>query len=239
MNNYQELAEKAVAECTSEARARASFAYYGELDLGSTWAGMFGQHRDSDVLARSNFRVILADLRERFPGDVSDERSSHWAVGWSDTIYVRMLDEEGKVTPAGIAALAWKEKLEDYPVASDDDYSELEMEQWDEDWDSWGERAFMDSIRERFRVSELSIPSADLYELWRAHGDTESDSDGSALFNVDRASDAMDFADVLPFDTGGELRSGWEAIEAEKAPYLRESVPPWEGNGSVSFGRLT
>lgn len=126
---YQKLAEEAVSRYAPGARAGASFAYYGDLALGKTWAHTFGKTRDSGLLEQSNFDVIYGDLKKQFPDDVEIERSSHWAVGWTDQIAVRMLNNEGRVTEAGKRVLDWKAKLEDYPVADEDHYSDLEAQE--------------------------------------------------------------------------------------------------------------
>lgn len=125
MSDYQKLAEEAVKE-TAELK---DFGYHGEVDLGKTWAITFSMNRDSGLLEQSNYKTIKDDLEKRFPKDVSDERFNHWAVGWIDHLLVRMLDKRGKVTKAGVAALEWQDKLEDYPVADEEDYSRLELEE--------------------------------------------------------------------------------------------------------------
>lgn len=121
---YQEEAEQSVKE-TAGLR---DFGYSGDLPLGKTWGFTFGRSRDSTLLEESNFEVVEKDLKERFPEDVETVHSSHWAVGWVDELAVRMLDDKGKVTPAGAAALEWKDGLSDYPVADDADYSKREYE---------------------------------------------------------------------------------------------------------------
>ena len=55
---------------------------------------------------------------------LTDERFNHYACGWIERICVRMLDDNRKITNAGKAILHWKEKLEDYPIADDEDYYE-------------------------------------------------------------------------------------------------------------------
>jgi len=122
--DYQAEAEEVVEE-TSKLK---NFSYRGEADLGRTWAITFSVHRDSELLQQSNFAVVKADLEKRFPKDVSDERFSHWAVGWIDHLLVRMLDRNGKVTKAGKAVLEWKNREKDYPVLDEEDYSRRELE---------------------------------------------------------------------------------------------------------------
>lgn len=97
-----------------------------------------GQHRDSSALERSNFQVIREDLESRFGADsVIIDRSSHWAVGWHETILVPAWNEENvklgnhpMIHPAFIAACDWLDKLDNYPVADDSHYSDLEYHEF-------------------------------------------------------------------------------------------------------------
>ena len=115
-------------ELLAEYRSLQDFAYSGDLPLGETWAFTLARHRDSDTLAESNWHVIQRDMHERFPDDVEIVRCSHWAVGHVDHLAVRLMTEEGDLTDAGHAILEWKERLDDYPVADDEDFSEREIE---------------------------------------------------------------------------------------------------------------
>lgn len=130
-------------EALADTRAIPDFAYWGDRDLGESWAITFSQHRDSDALERSNFRVIRADLERDFPDDVDDIRCDHWAVGWIDHLLVRVLDDSGEVTPAWRRVCEWLDALADYPVADESDLSELEYDEW---WE-WLERAVPSALR--------------------------------------------------------------------------------------------
>jgi hypothetical protein len=95
------------------------------------WAGVglgpVGQHRDSGALDRSNFRVILQDLQSKFPNDVADCNFGHWGVGWVEEI------TWNAGNPDVVAQVeSWELALSDYPVASDEDYSGLEWEEFEE-----------------------------------------------------------------------------------------------------------
>ena len=125
--DHQQAAEALVNE--SNPRNIRDFGYHGETPIGKTWAMAFSVHRDSDILGESNWAVISADMERRFPEDVTIERMGHWAVGWVDYLLVRMLDDDGQLTEAGDAALDWKDKLDRYPVADENDYSERESEE--------------------------------------------------------------------------------------------------------------
>lgn len=110
------------------------FAYYGDLEFEG-WASCFGQHRDSGSLERSNFQTIAEDLERRFPNDVRRESYNHWAVGWVETLRVRVYQDSPNLFGVPIysmaihAAFDWFTKLENYPVADEEHLSELEMEE--------------------------------------------------------------------------------------------------------------
>lgn len=129
------------------------FGYYGNYPLFESWGiTPIGQHRDSDALDRSNYRRILADMTKAHPDEdmefnrlewVSDFRSSHWAVGWAEQIIVRVLyDPDEDIVPSNITS-AFREIMSiadylktDYPIYDESDYSELELEEYDEAFDS-------------------------------------------------------------------------------------------------------
>lgn len=86
--------------------------------------GPVGQHRDSDALDRSNFEVIFRDLRANYGDSVDIARFGHWAVGWVEEI----------IWDAGRADIAdrvnqWRASLDNYPVADEIHWSELEREE--------------------------------------------------------------------------------------------------------------
>lgn len=124
--DYQDEAEDVVEK--SNPRNIPDFGYHGDLPLGETWAYTISVNRDSGLLDQSNWEVITNDMETRFPNDVAIERASHWAVGWVDYLAVRMLDDSGKVTVAGKALIDWVKKLEGYPIADEEHWSEKEHE---------------------------------------------------------------------------------------------------------------
>jgi hypothetical protein len=102
----------------------------------------FGQHRDSDVLDRSNYERISEDMRAEFPGDIDVQYFSHWAVGYGETLVVRVLrDPEDDITPENITGAfmvitAITDGLRcDYPVYDDSHYSQLEYDEQREEYE--------------------------------------------------------------------------------------------------------
>lgn len=126
--DYQRDALEIVAKAKEE-RHQSDFGYRGDLPIGETWAWTIARSRDSDQLEESNFDTISNDMMNRFPGDVQIERFSHWAVGWTERLAVKMLDKKKKVTKAGKGIIDWRRKLESYPVADEEEFSKREFEQ--------------------------------------------------------------------------------------------------------------
>ena len=97
-----------------EAHAQ-SAAYWGNH---GDWLIVASQHRDSDTLTRSNFRVLAARLAGT---TATTEESCHWAVGWVERLIVARTDRA-----ALRVALAAHKAIDDYPVLDESDWSELE-----------------------------------------------------------------------------------------------------------------
>jgi hypothetical protein len=119
--------------------------------FGAEWPDYYvayGHHRDSDVLAESNFYSLLRRLG-RESETVKVIRESHWAVGWVEWIGIHKSDDSG----LRIAAECL-DQLEDYPILDESDYSRREEEACDLTW------------RECFRPRERA-------KYLRDHGATE------------------------------------------------------------------
>ena len=110
--------------------------------FGATWEGYYvflSQNRDSDALTRSNFRCGLAAIGGEVGAietDTGEEihpvtvvRESHWACGWIEWIAIH----ESNVEALRIANRIM-EKLEDYPVIDEDDWSEEEDREANQIW---------------------------------------------------------------------------------------------------------
>ncbi|MCO5082306.1 MAG: hypothetical protein M9955_11695 [Rhizobiaceae bacterium] len=114
--------------------------------FGAEWPDYFssgvGQSRDSDALERSNFACMLRAL-----GGESETvlviRESHWAVGWIEWIAIHESDEKALAVADDI-----QHDLQDYPVISDDHFSEIETEDAQEVWTNcFSDRDRIDYIR--------------------------------------------------------------------------------------------
>jgi hypothetical protein len=117
-------------QIVKESKNIPDFGYHGEADLGETWAFTFSVNRDSDVLERSNWEVISEDMITRHPKNTIIDHCSHWACGWEDHLSVKMITKNGRITKAGRRVLYWLDKLDGYPAADEDHYSNMEYEEY-------------------------------------------------------------------------------------------------------------
>lgn len=93
----------------------------GLEDQQDWWVAPVGRTRDSGPLEESNFETVLADIGGE-GDDVEVHRFGHWGPGWFEVILVR------PGTPAADACEEWERRLEEYPVADEEDFSQREFE---------------------------------------------------------------------------------------------------------------
>jgi len=179
MEDIEKLVNEALEQ--SKPSNQESFGYHGELALGETWAWTFSQHRDSDCLDRSNYAAILADLTERFPNDVCDERYGHWAVGWVERICVRMRNDDGSITEAAGASFKWKDKLKNYPIADEEAFTAMEFEE---------------SLKSLQTCWNLTEEEASQVHRWLGDHGCDTNPDGLSTRDVERAKLALGLTDV-------------------------------------------
>lgn len=102
-----------------------------EVEDADQWAINYTHNRDSGLLDQSNAQQIAEALEPFTEGDDPDlvfESHSHWAVGHVDGFSVRVFDQHGEITPAFRAYFDLAERLADYPILDESDYSEKEYE---------------------------------------------------------------------------------------------------------------
>lgn len=137
------------------------------------------QHRDSDALERSNARVARAAYAAIDPDGVDHEVLSfgHFAVGWVEEIVVR----PGSACATEAERLA--DRLADYPVLSDDDYSAEEQSDLEESWPAIVHDARVELVRaakergvsERDRDAIEDLSDDTIGEILSAHSDGPED----------------------------------------------------------------
>jgi hypothetical protein len=108
-----------------------SFAWFEQPDDADNCGIWYTSHRDAKLSEESNAEAINEELKPLLDADDPDvwmESHNHWAVGWVAGYVIRVYDDEGKVTAAARKVFELKQRLEDYPLLDEDDYSEREYE---------------------------------------------------------------------------------------------------------------
>ncbi len=101
-----------------------------EVEDAQDWAIIYTHNRDSGLLDQSNAHVIaeaLASFAEGNDSDVVFESHSHWAVGHVDGFSIRVV-RNGQITEAFKTYNDLAERMADYPILDESDYSERELE---------------------------------------------------------------------------------------------------------------
>jgi hypothetical protein len=83
---------------------------------------LYSQTRDAGLLTQSNWRTIIKYLDERMVV-YRIVRFSHWLCGWIETILIH--ESEKKSVEVGNEIT---QKLSEYPIFNEDDFSDLESE---------------------------------------------------------------------------------------------------------------
>jgi hypothetical protein len=101
-----------------------------ELDDPDEWAIVYTHNRDSGLLDLSNAEAIseaLTPFSEADDPDLVFETHSHWAVGHVDGFNVRVF-KDGEITEAFRIYHELAERMADYPILDEEDYSRREHE---------------------------------------------------------------------------------------------------------------
>lgn len=101
-----------------------------EMEDAQDWAIIYTHNRESGLLDQSNAKVIAEELEPFAEGDDPDvvfESHSHWAVGHVDGFSVRVFRNR-QITEAFKNYHALAERLADYPILDECDYSDREYE---------------------------------------------------------------------------------------------------------------
>jgi hypothetical protein len=139
--------EETYAEAAEEALTRPSEASFWDDDLYVTHTLMFHtpdpQLTDEYAIGYSNYRSVLAHLRELYPKDVTEASIGHWTYSRFLCIKVKVKTKKGKLTKAFRAAYDIARGLQDYPIFDDDDHNELASELED---------AFIEAVANDYQV---------------------------------------------------------------------------------------
>lgn len=101
-----------------------------DLDDPDNWTILYSHNRDSGLLDQSNADAIdkaMKPFTEADDPDVVFESHSHWAVGHVDGMSIRVY-RNGQITKAFRTYHALAERLANYPVLDEEDYSRREFD---------------------------------------------------------------------------------------------------------------
>jgi len=148
--------------------------YSSNFDSMSNYAGskegfdhyhILTKTRDSDILTDSNWAIALERLGGEGNG-VRIIRHGHWAVGWVEYLLISPTSHKLKEAEAIIEA------INDYPVLSEDDYSERQSNAIYEYWNGL-------SLREK--IEEVKSDGLSCFASRRLPGETYNRFQGSEL----------------------------------------------------------
>jgi hypothetical protein len=128
MTTHQNVADHA-SEAAGNWRKFGSFAWHDKPADADRWFIWNTTNRDADLVTQSNHAQIAAALEPFTAGDDPDVRAhsaSHWAVGWVEGFEIRVYGADGSITEAYKAADELICAMADYPILSDEDFSERE-----------------------------------------------------------------------------------------------------------------
>jgi hypothetical protein len=102
------------------------FCWHRRPDDADQWAIIYTHNRDSGLLDQSNAHAIAEVLRP-FPRNAVPENHHHWACGWVEGFSIRVF-RRGRITRAFRTYHALAQRLADYPILDEQDYSSREYE---------------------------------------------------------------------------------------------------------------
>ena len=129
---------------------------YMGANLSEYWVAPLSVTRDSGVLERANWAVIVpeletlatdAEITDR-DGDVlaavQTHQFGHWACGWYELCLIHENAPEAVLRRAD----EWADALSDYPIADESVYGELELDYASEGWSQYGLRERVELCQE-------------------------------------------------------------------------------------------
>lgn len=124
--------EDAAVEAAGNWKKFDSFVWWRDRDLKrpQDWSIIYTHHRDSGLLDQSNAAVIAKAMTPFIEGndpDVVFESHNHWAVGHIDGFSLRVF-RRGRITKAFRTYHELAERMDDYPILDESDYSQREFD---------------------------------------------------------------------------------------------------------------
>lgn len=196
------LAELSLEDAAREAAGNwqhfECFAWHRARDISSPddWAIVSTHHRDSGLLDQSNAAVIEEALQPFTKGrnpDVVAEHHHHWAVGHVVGYSIRVF-KRGRITKAFRVYHALTERMADYPVLDEEDYSRRQYD-----------ATIVNLVDAAWRLrNEYELPEGWEYMVF----DWLSENDDSAIEDTD---------DRGGYPSEDQLRSAFDALGYKSA----------------------
>jgi hypothetical protein len=141
-----------------------------ELDDADQYCLVYTHNRDSGLLDQSNAEAIHQALMPFLNKDVLEEHHTHWACGWCEGYAIKVF-KRGRITRAFRTYYNLQQRLAEYPLLDEDDYSNRVYE---------ATLANIDDAAWRLK-REYDLPSNWAFEVYR----WLSDHDCSEIENDD------------------------------------------------------
>jgi pentatricopeptide repeat protein len=128
--DYDELAELA-QRAAGNWMAWRNFGWWGKPPDAERWAIFVISNRDSGLLELSNANVIAKALTRFDQGEyptVMFQDHNHWALGYVRNACIRVFTKKGRVTKAFKVWCDLQDRLENYPILDETDYSNREYD---------------------------------------------------------------------------------------------------------------
>jgi hypothetical protein len=121
--------EDAAKEAAGNWQHFTCFSWHRAIELidPENWAIIYTHHRDSSLIELSNAEAITNALKPFLGKDIVEEHHNHWATGWIDGFSIRVY-RRGHITRAFRTYHKLAQRLSDYPILDDEDYSRREYD---------------------------------------------------------------------------------------------------------------
>jgi len=186
-----------------------SFAWFGEPEDSEKWMLHTISHRDSTLLEESNADAIEKAMKE-FDDDCHIEKHNHWAVGYVNTLVIRVYAKRGKkkITKAFRKFCEIQDALQDYAVLDETDYSNRQYE------------AAIQNIKSEGGIEEAEAKAVFSW-LWdNDQSEVEDTDDLGAYPSSDAIQAALDAIRGSDEEQPLDRRQSLQSIQAEGTPLL-------------------
>jgi hypothetical protein len=122
--------EALAKEAAGNWRKFESFSWHFKPEDADQWCLVSTHNRDSGLMDQSNTAAIAEEMKpfvEPDDGDAMNMRSGHWLCGWVDGYAIRVY-RDGKATDAFRKWCELQERLANYPLLDEEDYSKRQHE---------------------------------------------------------------------------------------------------------------